>query len=130
MSGDKHAVAQLRAFARSLQAERATAHGQRRLEIDKGLASVARGLEALGATLDDEGDEAKRSEQKQKVIDELLAASRELVEDGAELVAAIDAGGEDAAEAAAKLPQVVRDLRFVHNAVKVFMDPAGGSVSH
>jgi hypothetical protein len=130
VSGDQHAVAQLRAFARSLQAERATAHGRRSVEIDRGLASVARGLEALGATLDDEGDEAKRSEQKQKVIDELLLSAKELVEDGAELVAAIDAGGEDVAESAAKLRQVVRDLDCVHAAVKVFMDPAGGSVSH
>jgi hypothetical protein len=64
------------------------------------------------------------------VIDELFAASRELVEDGAELVTAIDSGGEDAAEAAAKLPQVVRDLRGVNRALKIFTDPAGGAVSH
>jgi hypothetical protein len=130
VSGDQHAVAQLRAFARSLQAERATAHGRRRVEIDRGLASVARGLEALGAVLGDESDEAQRSEQMRAVIDELFAASRELVEDGAELVTAIDSGGEDAAEAAAKLPQVVRDLRGVNRALKIFTDPAGGAVSH
>jgi len=131
MTGDKQAtVAQLRAFARTLQSERATAHGQRRLEIDRGLVSVALGLGALGASVDDDGDEAQRSEQKRKLIDELMLSANELVEQGAELAAAIEAGGEDVAEAAAKLRQVVRDLDFVHSAVKVFMDPAIGAVSH
>jgi len=131
MTGDKQAtVAQLRAFARSLEGERATADARRRVEIDRGLASVVRGLGALGATVDDEGGEAQRSEQRRKVIDELMASADELIEEAAELVAAVEAGGEGASEAGLKLSQVVRDLRGVNRALKIFADPAGGSVSH
>lgn len=128
MTGDPQTIAQLRGFARSLESERTTADARRRMEIDRGLASVVRGLEALGATMADEsGGGEQYSQEMRAVIDALFAASAEIVDEANELAAC----GEDSAETVARLEQLTKDLGAVNRALRVVVDdPTGGAASH